>query len=108
MDDIRFESPVELPEIGSTWVYFVEMGQDGPIKIGFSKDPEGRRSKLQTGAPEKMTILCCLESDRVLETALHRQLCRYKISGEWFQREGVLRWLRTVVPDFQGSNSLIF
>ena len=100
MDDIRFEDPVELPEIGTKWVYFVEMGPEGPIKVGFSKDPEGRRNHLQTGTPEQMTLLCCLESDRVLETAIHRQLCRYRISGEWFQRHGVLRWLRTLLGEF--------
>lgn len=108
-ESLAYDDPTDLPETGTTWVYFVER-PNGAIKIGYSYMPWERIRALQTASEEPLRLLCCLEGDHKLETILHHQLCRYRISGEWFQAEAVRRWLKTFLGDlghFDGSNELI-
>lgn len=64
-------------------VYFIQRG-DGPIKIGYSKNPKGRLSALQTGIPERLTLLGVVPGGKAREQELHREFGRTRIQGEWF------------------------
>ena len=64
-------------------IYFLEC--DGRIKIGFSRNPDSRVRELATGAPAKLTFLGQVDGPISLETALHRHLRNYRVSGEWFR-----------------------
>lgn len=68
-----------------SYVYAIQAGSDGPIKIGRSLDVKKRRYALQISSPIPLSILCSFEESRCSERALHRQLAEYRLSGEWFQ-----------------------
>lgn len=70
-----------------TFVYFIQEGGDGPVKIGFSKRPERRPQKLQTGNPRELLLRHVLPGDRAIEDQLHRRFAPARIRGEWFGRE---------------------
>jgi hypothetical protein len=66
------------------YVYFIQEGDYGPIKIGYSEDPLARLSQCQTGNPRKLILLKTLKGGRVLEKKLHKKYAQYNICGEWF------------------------
>lgn len=70
-----------------TNIYFIQMGKDGPIKIGSSgnESPERRCKDLQVGNPYPLTVLHYFRTVRALEVELHSVLSAYRIRGEWFQ-----------------------
>lgn len=68
---------------GTIYFYFIEC--DGRIKIGFSRNPDARVRELSTGAPAKLNFLGRVNGAISLETALHRHLRNYRVSGEWFR-----------------------
>lgn len=77
----------------SCCVYFFpeRCGEEGSIKIGFSKHPLKRLKQLQTGTP---VIIGCegwfkFESEKLaaeFEAYLHKMFGKYRIrsNGEWF------------------------
>ena len=75
---------VDIPARGPV-VYFIQRGGDGPVKIGFSKNPKGRLSSLQTGIPERLHLLGIVDGGKAEEQRLHRYFAAYGIQGEWFK-----------------------
>lgn len=71
-------------------IYFIQAGEDGPIKIGFSKDPVSRLRTLQTAHTEKLKMLHHQTGTRVDEVKLHHKFKSLKIRGEWYQAKGPL------------------
>lgn len=72
------------------WVYFVQAGSDGPIKIGVALDVEKRRTQLQEASWEKLTILARVPGDQGTERMLHEEFRDFRIRGEWFRPDPVL------------------
>ena len=68
----------------ASWTYFIQSGDDGPIKIGFTskEDPKERLRDLQTGNPAKLHLIATISGD--VERELHEQFKHDRISGEWF------------------------
>jgi hypothetical protein len=66
------------------WVYFIQAGYDGPIKIGTAKNVEARKAELQTGNPRKLHVLGKRAGGRDVERELHDRFRAYRIRGEWF------------------------
>lgn len=81
------------------WVYLIEAGAGGSVKIGWSLDPEARMDRLQTGHPELLTLLAVIPGTRHLEIAIHRKLRPYRQVGEWFERGQALRLLRPIIAE---------
>jgi hypothetical protein len=73
-----------LPE--PNFVYFIQSGTSGPVKIGLSKVPAQRVSKLQTGNPRKLILRHVIPGDRGVEDQLHDRFKAARIRGEWFGR----------------------
>jgi hypothetical protein len=70
---------------GQALTYIARRGDDGPIKIGFSIDPEARAEQLSKCQPEKVRILATI-AGRKHEKALHRKFAHLRIAGtEWFE-----------------------
>ncbi len=67
------------------WIYFIQQGDDGPIKIGTAVDPVARLRLLQTGNPERLTLRGKVEAWPGGEGALHRHFKAARMSGEWFR-----------------------
>jgi hypothetical protein len=75
-------------------VYFIQRGEDGPIKIGETKsDPADRLKALQIGSAERLRLLGHVRSK---ETEVHARFSQHRISGEWFRpHQDILDFVRT-------------
>jgi len=74
-------------------LYFIQHGNKGPIKIGFTRDPVGYRlQNLQPGTPIELKLLFYKETlpdvprtqAHPLEKYLQRKFSDSRIRGEWF------------------------
>lgn len=65
-------------------IYFIQCGENGLIKIGYSYSPEKRLSELQTGSPIPLKILTTIPGDIDSEFKLHKQFDDFRANGEWF------------------------
>jgi hypothetical protein len=79
-------------EIGS-FVYAIG-DPTGPIKIGLATDPVLRFIGLQIGNPRRLSIIALRSGDRKTESDMHIRLSHARVSGEWFEREAVLRLMK--------------
>lgn len=60
------------PRQEPTRTYFIQQGARGPIKIGCASNPRTRVAELQTGSPDRLTLLGSIEGGRAVESDLHR------------------------------------
>jgi hypothetical protein len=65
-------------------LYFIQSDVTGHIKIGRSVDPQRRIRALQTGSPHKLKLVHYFEGLGWREPALHEELSRWRVEGEWF------------------------
>lgn len=70
---------------GEGWCYFIG-GEDGPVKIGFSRFVEGRLKDMCFHSPIKLLILATVAGGRGQETAYHDKFAAHRLHGEWFER----------------------
>jgi hypothetical protein len=69
------------------FVYFIQEGTDGPLKIGEAVNPVKRLEQMQTGNPRHLRVAAVILAGRSTEWQLHGYW-RHKawIRGEWFGR----------------------
>ena len=67
-----------------SWVYFIQRGTNGGIKIGSSDSPTERLADLQTASDEPLNLLLTVEGGAPLESALHIICELDRKRGEWF------------------------
>lgn len=65
-------------------VYFAQLGEAGPIKIGASGDVRARLVQLQTGAPFELRLLGVFPGGEESEGMFHRWFAYLRLRGEWF------------------------
>ncbi len=66
-------------------IYFIQDQKTYAIKIGFTAgNPLSRLDALQTGNPNKLSLLKSIDGDMGLESSLHEQFKESRINGEWF------------------------
>jgi hypothetical protein len=68
----------------ASFVYFIQDGEEGPVKIGLSKSPEQRLPKLQTGNPRELFLRHVIPGDLKIERGLHTRFAQARIRREWF------------------------
>lgn len=68
-----------------TYIYVIQEGEDGPIKIGVSNDPSRRLQELQTGNALDLRLLVKRPGIRKDEVRLHHLLATHRMKGEWFE-----------------------
>jgi len=66
-------------------VYFVQSGDDGPIKIGFSTNIRMRIDNLSVGSPDPLHLLAAIRGGRAEERKMHRMFKDARLHGEWFE-----------------------
>lgn len=71
----------------SEFVYFVRAETTRLIKIGISRDMVQRLKALQTGSPDKLSVMGVIRCERPVDTerAFHAQFRRQHSHGEWFK-----------------------
>jgi hypothetical protein len=71
------------------FVYFIQAGQGGPIKIGTSRSPARRFYQLQTASAIQLAPLGLMKGGRNLERAIHAAIDEIspsaRLKGEWFR-----------------------
>ncbi len=81
-------------------IYFIQIGEDGPIKIGFTKSPIAYRiSALQTASPYLLTLVGLIDGDEQAEQSLHEKFSEFRMKGEWFEPQSeILEFCRVAKP----------
>lgn len=68
-------------------IYFVRVNSNGPIKIGYTKDPERRLMNLQGASPYPLTMVGLRKGTLSDEKCLHDILQEHRIidgGKEWY------------------------
>lgn len=69
-------------------VYFIQAGEGGPVKIGFTRQPVSRRLiQLGTAAPFGLRLLLTIAGAPETERHLHRAYRDHHAHREWFDLE---------------------
>ena len=66
------------------FVYFIQAGDNGAIKIGYTKDVDRRIKELQTSNPEKLNLLLKVGAEPNDEKVMHDKFKKYCINLEWY------------------------
>lgn len=79
--------------------YFIQAGENGPIKIGKAGDVDKRLRDLQVSNHEELRLLLVLPRADV-ERFIHRRFAHCRRRGEWFEpTEDLLRFVTTQDPE---------
>ena len=87
---VRRSFPTVPEARAGSFVYFIQEGFFGPVKIGSSKDVVKRIGNLQSGNAKELRFVAkiCLSTELVastVESSLHKRFQRFRIRGEWFE-----------------------
>ncbi len=90
MEKGEIKSSEENPEefsLEESFVYFIQEKdiKNGPIKIGYSKNPEERLKQLQNSNFRKLKLLFKYKAGKEEESKLHKKFEEYRLYGEWFE-----------------------
>lgn len=82
------------------FVYFVESGVGGPVKIGWSQDVERRVTELQTANAMPLRLLGKIPGRMCDEGRLHERFAHLRMEAEWFQNSSeILEFLANAGGD---------
>lgn len=76
--------------MSTSYVYFVQAGDAGPIKIGCSTQPLGDIHEIQQNVPIPLRVLMVTEGDRALWAKLHRVFEPQRVEAGWFEPSNAL------------------
>ena len=65
-------------------VYFIQAGDNGPIKIGTSSVPEMHIDRLQQGNHEELRLIAVIPGDRSLAEKVRTDLKASELGRKWF------------------------
>lgn len=66
------------------FVYVIQQGLNGPVKIGCAVDPGARLASMQSGNPDQLRIVGVCRGSRGVERMLLAAFSPHSIRGEWF------------------------
>jgi hypothetical protein len=66
------------------FIYFIQNGESGPIKIGFTTNIPIRISILQNSTPFQLRLLNSIEGTILDEQKMQKRFEKYRIKNEWF------------------------
>lgn len=84
-------------------VYFIQAGDDGPVKIGCTQNLKERYAELANGSPLPLTVIGVIPGYRPTEQHLHKLFAADRLHGEWFRPTAALLALASGRM-FLGSN----
>ena len=78
-------------------IYFIQEGDNGPIKIGKAVSVERRLKTLQISHHKELNILQVIPGGAERENKIQKDLMKFKITGEWFKpAPEVFEYMRSV------------
>lgn len=84
-------------------IYFIQCGNNGPIKIGYTdKEANIRMSAMQVCCPYELKIIGLMEGSYAEEQELHKIFKYHRIRGEWFSNT------REIINYLNGEHKLTF
>lgn len=99
------------PVLPSRYVYFIQAGEDGPIKIGSAKKPGERLATMQTGNHVELRLIGFAPVPAESETGLHLRFAKHNIRGEWFHPHpdvlAVVEFWRNIERNWRARLSLV-
>jgi DNA-binding XRE family transcriptional regulator len=76
-------------------IYFIQMGDGGPVKIGYTADLAKRINSLNCGSPHALNVLGTIPGTTAVERALHKLFKPYRMRLEWFEpAPEVIEWIK--------------
>lgn len=72
-------------------VYFVQAGEDGPIKIGWSQDVPRRIAELQVANASRLRLVGMVRGRMQDEAATHERFAHLRLGAEWFADDPEIR-----------------
>lgn len=66
-------------------VYFIQVGDEGPVKIGRATNVKRRLAELQVAHYESLRILREITGEHAVERWFHKKFNHLQLRGEWFQ-----------------------
>jgi hypothetical protein len=88
------------------WCYAIQAGDDGPIKIGLTRNPAQRIKTLQTANAYKLRGLAAWRCVPIVEKAFHLEFADSRLHGEWFApTPKLLEWALWFGGDFEDWDS---
>lgn len=64
--------------------YFIQAGDNGPIKIGVAKNVRRRLDNFRVASPVPLALIGVADGDGAYEHELHQRFSGSRIRGEWF------------------------
>ena len=92
----------------NSYVYFVQVGEDGPIKIGLASHPGRRLSALQAANPYNLYMRAVCGGGIAAERRLHEVFAKDRIRLEWFNPSPGLTDLIRKLPSWDQVNAGAF
>ena len=85
------------------WLYAIQSGDDGPVKIGLTRRPPAERlAALQVGNPATLRGLAAWRALPLEEAGVHADFAEHRLRGEWFSpAPGLLRFVQRSGGDFE-------
>lgn len=94
---VRYEPSYTPLHLREGYVYFIQRGLDGPVKIGWSQDVDRRLAELQTANAEPLSVIGMTPGRMCDEGALHKKFAHLRMEAEWFRDAPELReYLKSV------------
>ncbi len=72
---------------GTTWLYAIQAGEDGPVRIGTTLSPSQRLKTLQAANAERLRPLALWRGTPDEERGWHQTFGALRLQGEWFRPE---------------------
>lgn len=72
------------------YVYFIQKGTTGPVKIGISGDLRARFNMISTHSDEPITLLAAFAGDEIDERNIQKKFSSFHRRGEWFSPDSML------------------
>jgi hypothetical protein len=99
LTEAKFSRKIKDSAGVNEYVYFVSNKKTNEIKIGYSKNPEGRVPQLQTSTPGKLELLKKIPGDLDTERGIHEMFADIRIihgentsdDNEWFEATDELK-----------------
>ena len=68
-------------------IYFIQAGNDGPIRIGYAAKVGHRIKMLQRRSPVPLRLLATIDGSVELEAYLHNRFWHLRQHGKWFKAD---------------------